>query len=230
MDKIFYCGTCRYQYIFKNNFAPRLHTTREILNFLEKYINKTINFENNIEFGDCRHPSIINDANNFIINDSLFKYDTFVIEISSKKLAYSKNIDDKTPYNYFYICENLNNYNLDHYNIITLTDYEIIEDIKRIKNILQNHFNIKKLIIIPHINLKLRDSNLLIEERNNLYNLLININYIDYIDNLYIINLSKYLENYYLEDILPDYYHYKSDDIKDLIYKYIENYIKNNII
>jgi len=102
-----------------------------------------------------------------------------------------------------------------------------MEDIKRIKNILENNFNIKKLIIIPHINLRLKNSNLLIEERNNLCNLLVNINYID---NLYIINLSKYLENYYLEDILPDYYHYTNDDIKDLIYKYIENYVKNNII
>jgi hypothetical protein len=34
MNTAFYMGSCRYMYSFKYKFTPRMHTTREIINFL----------------------------------------------------------------------------------------------------------------------------------------------------------------------------------------------------
>ena len=68
-----YLGSCRYMYGYDWDYFPgRLHTTREIIFFLENMTNiKNVINNNppelaNCIFGDIYHPGVINDANKFM--------------------------------------------------------------------------------------------------------------------------------------------------------------------
>jgi hypothetical protein len=156
-------------------FPGRLHTTREIIFFLENITNiKNVINNNPIEltnciFGDIHHPDVIKDSNKFM-NESINKnINKIIMEISSKKVMYYNDI----PLNYFYT----NFYtNIDKkYNLVEkiLTDEEVEHDLNHIIKLCKTRFNENiQLHVIPHLNLKTKSNLDYICERNNFVNLL----------------------------------------------------------
>jgi len=218
-----YIGSCRYMYGYDWDYFPaRLHTTREIIYFLENItnINNIINNNpselTNYIFGGIYHPDVINDSIKFInknINKNISK---IIMEISSRKIMYYNDI----PLNYFYVQEYKPNYNLVEK---ILTDEEIEYDLKYIIKLCKNIFNETiEIHIIPHLNLKTKLTLNYIHDRNNFVNLL------DYLCNKYNIkihNIGKYIENNnkyninndndndnsFLEDYMSDSTHYSKN-------------------
>lgn len=212
-----YIGSCRYSYDFNwEIFPPRLHTTREIIFFLENATNlKKVIDESPIElinfiFSDMNHPKIAEKSKNFINNFNSYKnIKKVIMEISSRKVYYY----DTIPLSHYYLTRNgynkvlINKYNL--YEKI-LTDREIDKDIQYIIQLCKKVFNENvEIHIIPHLNLKTKKDNEYIPERSSLVNLLEKICY-NY--EIKIHNIGKYIENYdpncYLEDYMSDSSHY----------------------
>lgn len=212
-----YIGSCRYMYDYDWDYFPaRLHTTREIIFFLENITNIQNVIDNNpwelqnFIFGDSCHPEIITDFNKFMnksINKNLNK---IIIEISSKKVMYYNDI----PLNYYYsrIYDLASNTKCKIIDKI-LTDEEIDNDIDCIIKLCKQIFNENiEVHIIPHLNLKTKSNLDYISERNHLVNLL------EYSCNKYNIkihNVGKYIENNYTDCFLEDYMsnslHYSKD-------------------
>jgi len=196
-----------------NYFTGRLHSTKEIIFFLENIDNIENILNNNpyelinCIFGDIFEYTVIEDSKIFLknINKNINK---IILEISSRKIMYYNNI----PLNHYY--SSLYYGNIAKYNLIfkTLTDEEIEEDLCYIKKLCKNIFNENiEIHVIPHLNLKTKLDNDYIFERNNLVILLENL------CNKYEIkihNIGKFLENngeYFLEDCMPDSYHYDNN-------------------
>jgi hypothetical protein len=198
-------------YDYKWDFFPgRLHTTREIIFFLENINNiEKISIDNpdnltNLIFGDIYHPGVINDFKKFInkpINKNINK---IILEISSRKVMYHNDI----PLNHFYSFRNK------QYNVVKiLSDEEIELDLYYITKLCKTTFNENiEIHIIPHLNLKTKKNNDYIFERNNFVNLL------EHLCNKYNIkihNLGKYIEKInnesFLEDYMSDSTHYSKD-------------------
>jgi len=210
MDKSFYVGSCRYMYSFKHFFPPRLHSTKEVINYLLKNLTNSIIYDNN-EFGDICHPAIAKDVKQYFVSNRLKGSDYFVMELSTKKVAYKK--DCAIPYSAYYTRWN------SEYTIKMLTEAEIRADIQEIKRILKEHYGINTLVIIPHINLPLKSTGKLLSERDELYRVVLEL------EDVHIIDITKNcLEGCYLEDVLPDGTHYSREDEK--IVSYIRNYIE----
>ena len=168
-----YIGSCRYMYGYHWDYFPaRLHTTREIIHFLENIDNIKNIIDNNPSgltnfiFGDIYHQQVINDSKKFInknINKNIKK---IIMEISSRKVMYYDNI----PLNYYYSYRSIKQYNLVEK---ILTDEEIDCDLNYIIKLCKSTFNENiELHIIPHLNLKTKSTLNYICERNNLVNLL----------------------------------------------------------
>jgi len=230
---MFYIGSCRYMYGYDWDYFPaRLHTTREIIFFLEninnikKIINDNPSVLTNFIFGDIYHNGVIKDSQKFMnqgINKNIKK---IIIEISSRKVIYYNNIPLNNFYFYYHKQFNL----VKKYNLIEkkLTDEEIEYDIIRIIQLCKTVFNENiKIHIIPHLNLKTKLHNNYISDRNCFVNLL------EYLANKYQIkihNIGKYIENNNNESFLEDYmsdsthYSYGYDKIKEfLISEIIDN-------
>lgn len=220
---MFYIGSCRYMYDYGWEYFPgRLHTTREIIFFLENITNikAVINsYPNNLTnaiFGDIYHPGVINDSNKFMnkmINKNTNK---IIMEISSKKLIYYNDI----PLNYY--CTHLMGMN-NKYNLVEkiLTDEEIEYDLTYIVKLCKTVFNENiQIHIIPHLNLKTLSTQNYICERNNLVNLL------EFLCNKYNIkihNIGKFIENNnnscFIEDYMADSTHYSNyyDKVREFL-------------
>jgi hypothetical protein len=220
LQKTFYIGSCRYQPLFANIFPPRLHSTREIINFLKNY--KTIDITQagvNKIWGDIAHPDVIAQSTGFLNNvESTFNnIEGIVIEVCTRKV-YMHNM---TPLNAFFV--EFYEDKCTEYQLINLTDDELISDLMFIKNYILEEYGIQKLAVIPHVNFPLRDSNNLIPERVSLSKALevactsYNINYIDPAR----VNFLKTNTTPYLEDILRDSTHYSNCVILQLILEYL---------
>jgi len=210
-----YIGSCRYMYGYDWDYFPaRLHTTREIIHFLENIDNIKNVIDNNPTeltnsiFGDIYHPAVIEDSTKFINKNINKKINKIIMEISSKKVIYYNTI----PLNYFYSQrKKKKKYNLVEEKI--LTDEEIDSDLNYIIKLCKSIFNENiELHIIPHLNLKTKTTLDYIYERNNLVNLL------EFLCNKYNIqihNIGKYIEtndnNAFLEDYMSDSTHYSKD-------------------
>lgn len=223
-----YIGSCRYMYGYKwISFPARLHTTKEIIYFLEN-IDNLQNVINNIPsdlinnvFGDIYHPAVIKDSNNFI-NNPIDKKNIkkIILEICSKKILFFNNI----PINFFYT----NNYLKNKYSLVEydLGNDDIEKDLDYIVNISKKIFSENiEIHIIPHLNLKLKSNNEYLSSRNELVNLL---EYLCNKKNIYVHNIGKYLENItnntiFLEDYMQDGKHYSKDYEK--VYQYLINKI-----
>lgn len=202
----FLIGSCRYQDNFKYFFPPRLHTTKEILNYLNNYDNLNLDYKySNVIYGDWNHFMVIDKMNEYLNNYNLiFKnIDTVYIEISSKK----NYIYDGHYLNYFYVeKKNIDKSNMEYVN---LTYDEMFKDLKKIKKICLKKFNFKKIIVITHVNLKLKKTNAYIKSRNDLVNILIQI--CKELDIEIIVPEKKILkiyDNIFLEDVLYDGLHW----------------------
>jgi hypothetical protein len=163
--------------IFKIFFNGRLHTTREVLFFLNNYNDLTLYNDVNISliYGGIHGNKNEKDrANNFVrgvkkygnfkfssIDDNLTQSDitTFIMEISSKKIYYNSN---NQPYSDAYL--KLYHKNTTNLNFKKLLKNDLEIDILNIKNILKNKFNIEKLIIITHFNIN-EKNNIIFEKR-----------------------------------------------------------------
>ena len=207
-----YIGSCRYMYDYDWDYFPaRLHTTREIIFFLENIeniqnvINNNPGNLTNCIFGDIYHPCVKNDSEKFMNKKMNKNINKIVIEISSRKIRYYNDI----PLNYSY-SENIKQYNLV---VKILTDEEIELDLGYILKLCKTIFNENiEVHIIPHLNLKTKSHNDYINERNSLVILL------ERLCNKYKIkihNIGKYIENNsndcFLEDYMSNSYHYSKD-------------------
>lgn len=222
---IFYIGSCRYMYDYVWDYFPaRLHTTKEIIFFLENITNiNNIILNNpseltNCIFGDIFHSGVINDSKNFM-NKSIDKNtNKIIIEISSRKVMYYNDI----PLNHYYSQNKREKYNLIEKKI---TDEEVEYDLNYIIKLCKLTFNENiEIHIIPHLNLKTKTTHDYIYERNN-FVILLECLCNKY--NIQIHNVGKYIENNnddcYLEDYMADSTHYSKnyDKIKIFLTKRI---------
>lgn len=201
-------------------FPARLHSTREIIYFLENInniknvIDANPNDLTNIIFGDIYHSFVKKDSLRFFDTNIDKNIDKLILEISSRKVNYYNNI----PLSHYYS----KRYNTKKkYNIIekNLSDEEIEYDLLYILKISKEIFNSTiEINIIPHLNLRTKIENAYIEKRNILVNL---IEEICIRHNIKIINVGKYLElncskDIFLEDFMYDKInqHYKADNLE----------------
>ena len=154
-----YIGSCRYMNGYTWDYFPaRLHSTREIIFFLENINNIEMIINNNPSeltnyiFGDIYHNSIIESSKKFMnryidknINKNINK---IILEISSRKIRYYSDI----PLNHYYSNRYSKKYNLVEK---ILTDEEVDYDLNYIIKICKIIFNENiQIHIIPHLNLK----------------------------------------------------------------------------
>ena len=222
-----YIGSCRYMYGYTWDYFPaRLHTTREIIYFLENINNIKNVIENNPSeltnciFGDIYHDYVINDSIKFMNKKLNKNISNIIMEISTQKIMYYNDI----PLNYHYI----HHYKQYKYNLVKkiLTAEEIEYDLNYIIKLCKSIFNENiKLHVIPHLNLKTKSKLDYIDERNSLVNLL------EYLCNKYNIkihNIGKYIENNnkdcFIEDYMMDSTHYSKD------YDKVKLFLFNEII
>lgn len=215
---VFYIGSCRYMNLFPKHFPARLHTTKEIITFLNNYnkIDLKMNDVNYI-YGDLLHPIVKEDSivycNN--MNHIFDSVTTVFLEITSRKYI----INNGIVYNNFYY--NKKNDKPIH----TIDDTELFSDLLHIKYLLKNLFGIESIVIIPHIDLLL-DNGEKIVARDNLKSSLEKICKILKIDFL---DINKaFPEGSYFNDIAPDCLHYSKKG-NSIIFPYINNYLNNYI-
>lgn len=215
-----YIGSCRYMHGYPWDYFPgKLHTTREIIYFLENINNTKKVIDNNPRdltnfiFGDIYHTNTLKKAKEFennistcFVNKKIDKnLKKIIMEISSRKVRMYNDI----PLNHHYSRLNTK-YILSE---IKLTDQEIENDIIYITKLCKSVFNENiEIHIIPHFNLKTMATNDYIVERNNLVNLLQQLCY-KYKINFH--NLGKYIENNNINPLLDVYMsdsaHYSKD-------------------
>lgn len=221
-DKIkfnaFYIGSCRYMTLFPKHFPARLHTTKEIINFLNNYNKIDLNMvDANYIYGDLLHPIVKKDSivycNN--MNHIFDSVTTIILEITSRKYI----LNNGVVYNNFYYNKKNDK------TIIKIDDGELFSDMLHIKYMLKNMFGIKSIIVIPHINLLL-DNGEKIVARDNLKSSLEKICKtlkIEFLD----IN-KAFPQGSYFKDIAPDSKHY-SEKGNSMVFPYITDYL-NRVI
>ena len=229
---MFYIGTCRYMHGYPWTYFPaRLHSTREIIYFLENITNiKQIIDDNpsdltNSIFGDIYEPCVKVFSLNFMNTKIDRNITKIIMEISSRKVRYYNNI----PLSHYYSQWNTNT----EYNLIEkiLTDEEIDLDLCYIIKLCKEIFNENiEIHVIPHLNLKTKLSSYYIFERNNFVILL------ECLCNKYKIkmhNIGKYIEsinntdNSFLELHMPDSTHY-DPNTREIIRKFLFHKIIDN--
>ncbi len=210
----FYIGSCRYMSLFPKHFPARLHTTKEIINFLNNYNKIDLDMiDANYIYGDLLHPDVKIDSIVYCNNmDNIFdSVTTIFLEITSRKYILNKG----EVYNNFYYNKNDDK----KYNIID--DDELFSDLLYIKYLLKNRFGIESIVIIPHINLLL-DNGEKIGGRDNLKSSLeklceiLNIEFLD-------IN-NAFPEGSYFRDIAPDSTHYSKKG-NSIVLPYVNDYL-----
>jgi hypothetical protein len=193
-------------------FPARLHSTREIIFFLENITKIQEVIEEypidlaNCIFGGIYHPCVIDESKQFMQKPIQKTMKKIIIEISSRKVKYYNDI----PVNYFY---SEKEYDVTQYTLVPklLTDEEIEYDIDYIRKLCREIFQeTTEIHIIPHLNLKTRAANAYIGERDAFVTLLecVCAKY-----NIALHNVGKYIEesngaDSCLEDYMADSYHY----------------------
>ena len=215
----FYIGSCRYMDLFPKHFPARLHTTQEIINFLNNYNKIDLNIvDTNYIYGDLLHSTVINDSITYCnnMNHIFDSVKTVFIEITSRKYI----INNGTIYNNYYY----NYYNKKNDKTTNIIDNkELFSDLLHIKYLLRNLFDITSIVVIPHIDLLL-DNGKKIAARNNLKTSLERICKsleIEFLD----IN-KAFPERSYFKYIAPDGLHYSKKG-EYMAFKYFNEYLKN---
>ena len=149
--------------LFPKHFPARLHTTKEIINFLNNYNKIDLNIvDANYIYGDLLHSTVINDSITYCnnMNHIFDSVKTVFIEITSRKYI----INNGIIYNNYYY----NYYNKKNDKTTNIIDNkELFSDLLHIKYLLRNLFDITSIVVIPHIDLLL-DNGKKIAARNNL--------------------------------------------------------------
>jgi len=211
--------------LWDNFFPGRLHSTKEIIFFLEnidkvkeliiKYPKEIVN----IIFGDIYHSEVSPLIKKFLKINDFSVFNEVYIEITSRKVLLS----NEAPINNFYgnksaeawkeniksqDCKDRKKY-LKHLYFLNTSTYceldntEIKKDIQRINELVKLKFNKDtSLNIITALNLKLKQSDNYIPERSSLVDITkhvasdLNIKYYD---------PGAYIENNYEETFMEDY-------------------------
>ena len=210
LDNYLYIGSCRYQPLFKHFFPPRLHSTKEVIYFLNNFEN--LYFEDTIAnfiYGGCRHPLnyplAVAFRENFKFN-SVDSVDAVICEICSNKVYMQGDV----PFN-AYLIKDLTNTRIGFQEII-MTKEDIYNDLQIIKDILFNKFNISKLEIITHVDLPLEDNKFIVDRRSlveNLEQVCVDLNIKCYSTGKIIL---KEYPNILLNTVLHDGFHYQNYD------------------
>ena len=219
-DKIkfntFYVGSCRYMELFPKHFPARLHTTKEIINFLNNYNRIDLNMDDaNYIFGDLLHPIVRKKSITYCYNaNHIFdSVTTIFLEITSRKYI----INNGIVYNNFYY----NTKNDKKY--MYISDDELYSDLLHIKYLLKNMFGIESIVVIPHIDLLL-DNGEKIAARDNLK---LSLEKICEILKIEFLDINKaFPEGSYFKDIAPDSLHY-SEKGNSIASQYINDYLDN---
>ena len=210
----FYIGSCRYMNLFPKHFPARLHTTKEIINFLNNFNKIDLNMvDANFIYGDLLHPTVKNDSISYCNNmDRIFdSVTTIFLEITSRKYVLNNGI----VYNNFYF-----NHNNDK-TVNIIGDGELFSDLLYIKYLLKNMFGIESIVVIPHIDLLL-DNGGKIVGRDNLRSSLEKICKslkIEFLD----IN-KAFPEGSYFKDFAPDSLNYSKKGYSK-VSKYMNDYL-----
>jgi hypothetical protein len=228
---MFYIGSCRYMRNFNWLYFPaRLHSTREIIYFLENINNVKKVISNNPTdltnkiFGDIYHSSVIKDSTAFFEKQYRHNINKLILEICTRNVCYYKDV----PLNNYYVQQNsslINKYNL---KLVELSDAEIEIDLKHIIQLSRRIFNNDTEIhVIPHLNLKTTSTNDYIHKRNDFVILLESL---CKRLNIQIHNIGKYIEETiksetvpYLEKYMNDSTHYSHG------YNYVKKFLENKI-
>lgn len=212
--KTFYIGSCRYMHLFPKHFPARLHTTKEIINFLNNYNKIDLNMvDANYIYGDLLHPNVKKDSITYCdnMNHIFNSVTTIFLEITSRKYI----INNGVVYNNYYYNSNNDK------QIKIIEDGELYSDLLHIKFLLKNLFGIESIVVIPHINLLLENGKK-IAARDDLKSSLekicklLNINFLD-------IN-NAFPEGSYFKDIAPDSKHYSKKG-KSIASSYLNDYL-----
>lgn len=152
MDKYFLIGSCRYQPIFSKHFPPRLHSTREILYFLDNFDNipaVMAHRNSNYIFGDSMHKNVKDKVMKFAETRAEIMADinTVVLEISTVKVDYKGG----APVSTFYTQRDNVKTDKSH----ALTAAELESDLVEIKRKIAERWGALRIIVIPHVNLKI---------------------------------------------------------------------------
>ncbi len=224
-----YSGSCRYMYDYKWYFFPgRLHSTREIIYFLENIENihevlvNNPGFENLI-FGDIYHNDVIPYTKKFL-NHKMVLHDIrkLVLEISSRNVCYYNDL----PLSEYYTTTREHNHPKNNIQYVELSDDEIESDIQRIIHLARSIFNEDiEIHVIPHLNLKIKSTNEYIPKRNAFVTTL---ECICAKLQIQFHNIGKYLETIcnspiFIEDYMNDSTHYS------LGYHHVKKYLENRI-
>ena len=219
-----FIGSCRYEHVFQNVYPGRLHSVREINYFLENldnlknYFNYHISsnpiFKTfvNLTFGNVFNTYLKNKTFIFPYQLQSFLESEFLfLEISNLKYASSmcgiignssflknKNKESKTDYT----SEEIFN---DNFFVLKKDDFSsVTKQIEKMIDLLKVRTPLRKIFLIPHVNLLSKKTNKKIENRQEINliidNLANNFGIIEKID----IWESEKIKNYYLEDILND--------------------------
>lgn len=209
--------------LWDNFFPARLHTTKEIIYFLENIhslkdiLNLFPKDITNIIFGDIYHKDVHPLMDNFYNIKDFKTFNNINIEITSRKVLLFNNI----PINYHYstvaastfknnilnkknIKENASNLSVINNCVYhELSDYEIEQDLKHINELIKSIFNNTSILnVITQINLKLKTTNNYIPERDNLVQGLKRVT-----NNLGIncYDIGNYIETNYDHKFMSDY-------------------------
>jgi hypothetical protein len=215
-DKAFYIGSCRYQPYFRNHFPPRLHTTKEVLQFLENHSIISLTTPRiNLIYGDSIHPSVRRSTEAYLANPTLVGSHTLCLEICSRKVDRLEG----SYLNHFYVTQ----YCEPDTALVVLENAELLEDLRQIRTIAAAKFGVSDVVVIPHINLRCRSGGR-IPERDSLYTFLTEQQEFDVID------ITRHIErvrsDLFLEDVLGDGYHYSGSVATGLARECIRAYFE----
>ena len=221
-----YIGSCRYEHVFQNAYPGRLHSVKEISYFLENidnlnnylsyqtYSNPVLRTFINLTLGNVFNSYLKNKTFSFPKNLDIFLKSEFLyIEISSLKYASTNcGIIANSSFLQTNSKETKNDYSFNEVFkeklfVLKKDNYvEIQKDIMKILEILKRRTQIKKIFLIPHVNLLSKKTQNIIKSREEI-NLIVNKLTKDF--NIFEkINIweSEEIRNYYQEDILDDNY------------------------
>ena len=210
----FYVGSCRYMKFFHNYFPAKLHTTKEIINYLKNYDNIDLNTENvNYMYGDILQPEALNESIEYCenMNNIFDDISNVFLEITSRKYI----LDDGKIYNNFYFNPKNDK------PISKINDDELYNDLLTIKYLLKKKFDIESIYVIPHIDLML-DNGEYIKGRKDLKE---SLKCMTKMLGIEFVNINDaFSQNAYFKNIAPDTLHFsKYGNFK--VFSYLKEYL-----
>lgn len=212
----FYIGSCRYMKFFPHHFPAKLHTTKEIINYLNNYNSIDLDMENvNYVYGDILQPDCMEEVLDYCQNaNSIFdKVNNIFMEITSRKYV----LQGGGWYSNYYFNPNNDK------DVSIVNDDELYSDLLHIKYLIGDLFNIDNIFVIPHMDLLLKNG----KKINGRHELIMSLkNICDEID-IGFVNINEaFPKNSYYDDIAPDTLHYSKIGYFK-VFRYLQKYLEN---